>query len=405
MLPSEYESHDHARRLAAQWPNAIMLCDGCMSSFPLVVDGTAGKTCPSCKSWDKVRVLHYGKPPEAEPAPADVEPEPARPDDRSDPPGLDDVIGNAPGVRWIRTVLTAFRSDLAKLDGRGKEAKQLPFPHTLLSGPGGTGKTMLAEIIAREICRPIKIQMGQSLTSPGRVGDILLSLKGGEVLFIDEIHGLKTVCQEALYRAMEDRIFIPVAKAGAPVVSPITLPPFTLIGSTTDEWALLPSMLQRFKVRVRLERLSAGEIALAMLERAKRKKLTLSDEAAEMIGERSHGTPRIAIAMLDGCVAVAKADGTTEIDAAIVEKTCMLLQIDRIGLDSISRKYLKFLAEGHGEPVRLNVLATRLDGLSRLTVERRIEPDLVWLGLIEKGSDGRRLTEAGLRYLAESKTD
>ena len=52
-------------------------------------------------------------------------------------------------------------------------------------------------------------------------------------------------------------------------------------------------------------------------------------------------------------------------------------------------------------PVRLNVLASRLDGLSRRTVEMRVEPDLVWLGLVEKGEDGRRLTAKGNEYLRE----
>lgn len=338
------------------------------------------------------------EPPPAEPQQPTEEPEPPKDEGRCDPPGLDDVIGNAAAVRWIRTVLAAFRADLDKLDGRTQAAKSLPFPHTLLSGPGGTGKTMISEIIGREIDRPIRLQMGQSLTSPARVGDVLLSLKAGDILYIDECH-MKVPCQETLYRAMEDRIYVPVRKAGAAVTDPIKLPPFTIIGSTTDEWALMPSMLQRFKVRVRMERLTAEEISQAMLDRAKRKGLVLTDEAAEMIGARSHGTPRLAIGLLDGCVATAKANGENAIDHAVVELTCDLLEIDRMGLDAVSRKYLGFLAESSSKPVRLNVLATRLDGLSRLTVERRIEPDLVWLGLIEKGADGRRLTPAGRDYL------
>lgn len=406
MILSEAEADARAARCAEKWPTATMACSGCQSSFPLVdADGHASMTCVMCVSADRVWMVSEGAAAtaaEAEPE-REAEGEPDPTEGRCDPASLDDVIGNAASVRWLRTMLDAFEYDLAQLDGRTREAKTLPFPHTVLTGSGGTGKTMMAEIIAREIDRPICLQMGQSLTSPGRVGDVLLSLKAGDVLFIDEIHGLKTACQEALYRAMEDRVYVPVAKAGAPVVAPIRLPPFTLIGSTTDEWGLLPSLLQRFKIRLRLERMTADELARAMLERAARKMWPLTPEAAAMIGLRAHGTPRIAISLLDGCLAVAKAQGETEIDEEIVTLACTLLEIDELGLDAVARKYLGYLADGGGKPVRVNVLATRLDGLSRRTVELRIEPDLVWLGLVEKGSNGRLLTEEGREYVRGGK--
>ena len=118
-----------------------------------------------------------------------------------------------------------------------------------------------------------------------------------------------------------------------------------------------------------------------------------------MIGERSLGTPRLAIRLLDGCLATAKAQGKAEIDAGIVTMTCKLLEIDRLGLDDDARKYLGFLQEANGDPVRVNVLASRLDGLSRLTLERRIEPDLLYLGLIDKEEKGRVLTPAGREHL------
>jgi len=58
-----------------------------------------------------------------------------------------------------------------------------------------------------------------------------------------------------------------------------------------------------------------------------------------------------------------------------------------------------FLRDSASGPVRLNVLAVRLDGLSRRTVETKVEPDLVFLGLIEKSAAGRTLTAAGKEHL------
>lgn len=399
-----------AEAWAIEWPNALMRCKTCGTSWPLVIDGRASAWCLRCDSGDHLDMPYETRGPtriellakkNSPPMMEEKKESEQEEDIRCDPPGLDDLIGNASSIRWIRTVLAAFRCDLNKLEDRTKEAKRLPFPHTLWAGPSGVGKTTMAQIISREIDRPIHFEMGQTLTSPARAGDILLSMKAGEILFVDEIHQLKPNVQEAMYLAMEDRKFIPIQRAGSPVVQPIQLPPFTVMGATTDEWGLLPPMLQRFKVRVRLERLSAEELAAALLDRAKRKAWSLSGEAAAMIGARSHGTPRLSIALLDGCMATAKAHGKEQIDVGIVEMTCELLGIDALGLDAVSRRYLDYLYEGNGNPVRLNVLATRLDGLSKLTVERRIEPDMIFLGLIEKTANGRLLTKAGKKYVEE----
>ena len=124
----------------------------------------------------------------------------------------------------------------------------------------------------------------------------------------------------------------------------------------------------------------------------------LDRDAARMIAERAHGTPRLAVRLLENAMDTAQAGGADNIDAMIVESTCEIGGIDCLGLDRDARRYLGYL-KAAGGPVRLNVLAAKLDTMSKHTVENQIEPDLVWLGLIEKNADGRRLTPAGREHL------
>jgi Holliday junction DNA helicase RuvB len=314
---------------------------------------------------------------------------------KSPPPKLDDVIGNPAAVMQIRTVLDAFIER--------KTAPEAPdwmaLPHTLLCGPAGMGKTMLSRIVAKEIGAKMHLQMGQTLKNPGLVGELLLALEPGDVLFIDEIHGLKPQCQEALYLAMEDGILVPAARKGHAADKPVALPPFTIIGATTDEWALLPSLCRRFQYRIRLQRLTPAELAEAITGLAKRGKLEIEPEAANLIGHRALGTPGLAIVLLERCADTAIAQGGKPITREIVMLTCQIWEMDSFGLDRQARNYLAFLREAGGEPVRLNVLSAKMDSLSRRTVETKIEPDLVWLGLIEKLPNGRIITASGLEHL------
>ena len=64
---------------------------------------------------------------------------------------------------------------------------------------------------------------------------ILCSLACGQVLFIDEIHGLPRPVMECLYEAMEDGVLrLPVTDGHRSKTIEFRLNPFTLIGATTE---------------------------------------------------------------------------------------------------------------------------------------------------------------------------
>ena len=79
-----------------------------------------------------------------------------------------------------------------------------PVDHILLDGPPGLGKTTLANIVANELGRTIRITSGPAITRQGDLMSLLTQMEAGDVLFIDEIHRLNKVVEEFLYPALED---------------------------------------------------------------------------------------------------------------------------------------------------------------------------------------------------------
>src|SRR5438309_1209923 len=107
--------------------------------------------------------------------------------------------------------------------------------HLLLIGPPGLGKTSLAYIVREELGVGLRTVAGPALERKGDVAAILTGLGERDVLFVDEIHRLSSAVEEILYPALEDyRLDIVVGQGPAARTLTRDLPPFTLIGATTD---------------------------------------------------------------------------------------------------------------------------------------------------------------------------
>ena len=162
---------------------------------------------------------------------------------------LSQVVGQTQAISVLRTALDAYFHD------RFKSGKELAFPHLLMCGPAGVGKTLLSEVVASELCCGLHTELAQNLASPMHVQGLLMMLEPGDCLFLDEIHELSSSVQVTLYKALEERkLFLGGNK------QVITLPPFCLIGATTDEYLLTKSMRDRFRILLRLQHYSTTEM-------------------------------------------------------------------------------------------------------------------------------------------------
>ncbi len=304
------------------------------------------------------------------------------------PKSLDEFIGQQAARDNLRVFIQAAR-------GRGDA-----LDHVLFFGPPGLGKTTLAQIVARELGVGFRATSGPVIAKAGDLAALLTNLEDGDVLFIDEIHRLNPAVEEILYPAMEDRALDLMIGEGPSARSVrIDLPKFTLVGATTRQGLITTPLRDRFGIPVRLAFYTVEELEQVVRRAARLLALDLTDDGAGEIARRSRGTPRIAGRLLRRVRDFAHAEGDAQVDARVADRALIRMEVDKIGLDAMDRRYLTMIADIYkGGPVGVETLAA---GLSepRDTIEEVIEPYLIQLGLVARTARGRCLNGRAWTHL------
>ena len=274
------------------------------------------------------------------------------------------------------------------------------FPHTLLTGPGGLGKTSFAEAIAHDLGYHFEMVEGAMFKCRraimGKLDSCSLAAEARDkrlMFFIDEIHRLAKEPQEGIYYPLL-KFYIPETKT--------TLAPFTVFGATTHPHELLRPFKRRFKNEWAFSRYDLVDIEVMVANQLSKHGLLVYGDVVNRIAKRALGIPARAYNLAEKIRnQVLFRGGEATVSVVDCENTFRLEGIDEIGLDMDQVSYLKVLCEANGSPKGVGGIAGALDREVEV-VDESIEPVLLSLKFIDRTARGRVLTDKGYVHLAKT---
>ena len=275
------------------------------------------------------------------------------------------------------------------------------FGHILLLGFAGAGKTTLAKVIANTMGVAYVEKSATSISNWKEMISLLISLEDGAVIFIDEIHNLKSEIQQNLLITLEDGEY--------DMVNPYTkrsmrkkLPKFTLIGATTHVGQLNMPFVERFAWKPTLAPYTYAELTEILTRACKRiYEIDMPKEIASRMSRLCQWTPRRAISLLNNYMDMV--EGCTpdkvmprDMTMPLLERTLRGLEVDpMLGMDRPTRQYINTLLTAEGKPLGLRALSS-MTRLEQSTIEYMIEPFLTFpdleLPVSQKEEDGEWVT-------------
>lgn len=268
--------------------------------------------------------------------------------------------------------------DQIRSEIKGCRENNEPFPHTFLSAPAGHGKTLLANIIAKEINKKIVKCTGGELKSEQQFIDKIVEADGG-VIFIDEANRLSKKI---------GFFMLPVIETFE--VGNNKLKPFTVIFATTHLGDLskdLDALIQRCNLRLELNHYNYDEL-IVIMKQYKDKQYPdkeVPDHIYLEVAKNCKYTPRLARNLLRSYIFVN--------DWERVLKNNKIIKDGLTQNDVKILRYLNKFDKGLGKNTISNYLRVKSQ-----TYEYEIEPYMIFKEFIIVDSR-RKITDKGKLFL------
>ena len=268
---------------------------------------------------------------------------------RMRPTELDDVVGQEHLLgagRPLRTLIDADR-----------------LSSVILWGPPGTGKTTVAQLIARTTAKAFEQLSAVTATvkdvreAAARAEQRLGERGQGTILFLDEVHRFNKAQQDALLPSVESGLLV-------------------LVGATTENpfFEVNPPLLSRSTL-FRLEPLDLGAVTRLLRRGLEVERAGIDDDALTLLAERANGDGRHALTSLEVAVALAHEHPVAGLDGPEVRVTVTDVEA------ALGTKALRYGRDDHYDVVSAFIKSIRGS-----------DPDggLYWLArMLEAGEDPR----------------
>ena len=285
------------------------------------------------------------------------------------PSTFDEYIGQ----KNLKQILKAYIKGMTELNK--------VFPHMLIDGRAGTGKTTIAYLVAKYLDLPFVECVTNTIVSPQQFVDKLAECQGG-IFFMDEIHEINRKVANFILPILEDF-----------QINGKRIKPFTLFSATTEKGTLIKKfkpLVDRMKIQKTLDSYTIEELKI-LAEQYKNKSFPnkkIAEEIYWKIAKNCRGTPRIAIRWIESYIFM----------RCTIEEVFKAYNIVKDGITTDDIKVLKLLEEKE-KGVGLKSLSAFL-GTSEENYLYQIEGYLIEKGLITITSR-RQITEKGKKFLNE----
>lgn len=342
------------------------------------------------------------------------------------PPSLDSWVGQASLIRRLDLEIKASIADNRAL------------PSMVLYGAPGLGKTTLCRLVAK--CRDVNCIVRQGSALIARDFDVifravqdgnthpsmLVNMDGYQlvpvpekgrrewratgrrrptILVIDECESLPV----KLFQSLQDCV-MPDAHGNRYYVTTIGgrstdvfVPDMTMVLVTNymEKLTKVASpLISRCAISYRFQPYTTEQLAQIIRQRAEQMGMTIDDDAAVAIAERSCKQPRKATDILLPTIAkIIRVDKRRpHVDSSVVDQAMEVAGLDQHGINEIQREYMMHLFREDNKTLPLEQIANRMNESSK-TVEQVFERDLFSLGFVTVASGrGRQLTSKGVEY-------
>lgn len=269
--------------------------------------------------------------------------------------------------------------DIIKARITGCKQRKEIFPHMLIDGSAGCGKTTIAYLTAKYLHVPFVEAVANTIQSPQQFVDKLAEAQGG-IFFIDEIHEINRKVANFILPLLEDF-----------QINGKRIKKFTLFGCTTELGTLIKKykpLVERMKIQKTLEPYTKEEL-INIIHQFKEKTFSeenIEDNVFNIIAENCRNTPRMGLRILENYVFMGKN----------IKDVLRAEGIVKDGLTIQDIKVLQLLKEKE-KGVGLNAISSFL-GTSQENYLYKHEAYLLQKGLITITSR-RVITDRGKEFL------